>query len=90
MSQQSRSTFVLTHHSEILEALVGLKGVQVVHYKRDGPDVELMIEQIIDDVRCPNCGGRAQVKERPMVHYVDLPVYGTPMRLAWKKHLGGG
>ena len=21
-----------------------------------------------------------------MVHYVDLPVYGTPMSLAWKKH----
>ena len=29
---------------------------------------------------------RAQVKERPIVHYVDLPVYGTPMSLAWKKH----
>ena len=32
------------------------------------------------------CGQRAQVKERPVVHYVDLPVYGTPMSLAWKKH----
>ena len=21
-----------------------------------------------------------------MVHYIDLPVYGTPMRLGWKKH----
>ena len=29
---------------------------------------------------------QAQVKERPVVHYVDLPVYGTPMSLAWKKH----
>ena len=28
----------------------------------------------------------AQVKERPVVHYVDLPVYGMPMSLAWKKH----
>ncbi len=28
----------------------------------------------------------AQVKERPVVHYIDLPVYGTPMSLAWKKH----
>ena len=26
------------------------------------------------------------MKERPVVHYVDLPVYGTPMSLAWKKH----
>ena len=26
------------------------------------------------------------MKERPVVTYVDLPVYGFPMRLAWKKH----
>jgi len=26
------------------------------------------------------------VKERPVVRYVDLPVFGTPMVLAWKKH----
>jgi transposase len=45
-----------------------------------------MIEQVIEAVRCPMCGRRAQVKERPVVHYVDLPVYGTPMNLAWKKH----
>ena len=45
-----------------------------------------MIEQVAEDVRCPGCGGRAQVKERPVVRYVDLPVYGAPMRLAWKKH----
>ena len=38
-----------------------------------------MIEQVVGDVRCPSCAGRAQVKERPVVHYVDLPVYGVPM-----------
>jgi len=66
--------------------LVGLKDVRVLAYERRGPDVELMVEQVTDDVRCPTCAGRAQVKERPVVHYVDLPVYGTPMSLAWKKH----
>ena len=86
MSHKARSTFVLTHPSEILQALVGLKDVRVLHYKRSGPDVELMIEQQVDDVRCPRCGGRAQVKERPVVSYVDLPVFGTPMQLGWKKH----
>ena len=87
MSQQSRSTFVLRDHSEILGALVGLKDVVVLHYERRGPDVELAIEQLIrDPVRCPSCSGLAQVKERPVVTYIDLPVYGTPMRLGWKKH----
>ena len=86
MSLQTRSTFVLTHPSEILQALVGLKDVRVLHYKREGPQVELMIEQVVDDIRCPSCAGHAQVKERPVVAYVDLPVYGTAMKLSWKKH----
>ena len=66
---------------------MGLKDVVVLHYERRGPDVELAIEQLIrQPVRCPSCAGLAQVKERPIVTYVDLPVYGTPMRLGWKKH----
>jgi transposase len=62
--------------------LVGLKDVQVVQLERRGPDVELMVEQVVSDVRCPACAQPAQVKERPVVHYVDLPVYGVPMSLA--------
>jgi hypothetical protein len=65
---------------------VGLKDVEVLAYERRGPDVELMIEQVVGVIRCPACAGAAEVKERPVVHYVDLPVYGTPMSLAWKKH----
>jgi transposase len=86
VSQQSRSTFVLRHPSEIVQALVGLKDVSVLHYRRDGRDVELLIEQKIERVRCPNCTRPAQVKDRPVVRYVDLPVYGVAMRLSWKKH----
>ena len=86
MTQKARSTFVLVHPTEILQALVGLKDVQVVRYERRGPNVELMVEQVVGDVRCPTCAARAQVKERPVVRYVDLPVYGTAKSLAWKKH----
>ena len=45
-----------------------------------------MIEQAVGAVWCPSCASRAEVKERPVVSYVDLPVFGTPMRLSWKKH----
>ena len=86
MSQQSRTTFVLTQPNEILQALVGLKDVRVVHYRRREREVDLMIEQVVEIVLCPSCGGRAKVKERPVVSYIDLPVYGAPMRLSWKKH----
>ena len=44
MSQKARSTFVLVHPNEILQALVGLKDVRVVHYERRGPNVTLMVE----------------------------------------------
>ena len=86
MSQKLRSTFVLVNPTEILEALVGLKDVRVLAYERRGPHVELMVEQTPGEVSCPACGERAHVKERPVVHYVDLPVYGAAMSLAWKKH----
>lgn len=86
MSQQVRSTFVVSEPSEIVRALVGLKDVRVVHYQRRGPEVVLMIEQVVNDVRCPSCGGLARVKERPVIRYVDLPVFGIPMHLAWRKH----
>ena len=72
--------------SEILEALVGLKDVRVLHYERRGPEVALVIEQVVEDARCPQCHRPAQVKDRPRVTYVDLPVFGAPMRLTWKKH----
>ena len=86
MTQKTRSTFVLDDPTEILEALVGLKDVRVLHYERRASDVELCIEQVVADVRCPACHRPARVKERPVVSYVDLPVYGAPMRLTWKKH----
>ena len=60
MSQRPRSTSVLVHPTEILAALVGLKDVRVLQYERRGPDVELMIEQVLDTVPCPSCGQRAQ------------------------------
>jgi transposase len=86
VSQQARSAFVVSEPSEIVQALVGLKDVRVLHYARRGPQVELVIEQVVVDPRCPGCGGPVWVKERPLVRYVDLPVYGTPMRLGWRKH----
>jgi transposase len=86
VSQQVRSTFVVSEPSEIVQALVGLKDVRVLYYERRGPQVDLVIEQVVTDPRCPSCGAAARVKERPLVRYVDLPVYGTPMRLGWRKH----
>jgi transposase len=81
-----RGTFVVSEPNRIVQALVGLKNVRVLTYRRTGPDVELLIEQVEVTRFCPSCGAQAQIKDRPVVRYVDLPVFGTPMRLAWRKH----
>lgn len=86
MKNKTASTFALTHPNEILAALVGLKDVRVLSYERHEKEVALKIEQALEEVRCPGCGQRAHIKERPEVNYVDLPVFGTPMLLRWKKH----
>lgn len=76
----------MSEPSRIVQALVGLKNVQVLAYHRTGPEVELLIEQVEVTRFCPSCGAQAQIKDRPVVRYVDLPVFGTPMTLAWRKH----
>ncbi len=86
MKKKVRYTFVHDDPSEILQALVGLKDVQVLAYRRDRSDVELLIEQNTPVMFCPSCGATAHVKDRPIIRYVDLPVYGQPMRLGWRKH----
>jgi transposase len=83
---KTENTFVLVNPTEILGALVGLKEVRVLAYERRGPEVTLVIEQTPGEVVCSSCGVRAHVKERPVVTYVDLPVYGSAMTLSWKKH----
>jgi transposase len=85
VTNKSVSAFVCADPSEIVQALVGLKDVRVLAYCRTGPDVSLLIEQTGEVACCPDCHGSAQVKERPVVTYVDLPVYGRPMRLAWEE-----
>jgi transposase len=77
---------VFVDPTEIVAHLVGLKDVRVLSYARRGPAGELTIEQVIEDPKCPRCGGRSVVKERPIVDYTDLPFGGVPMTLRWKKH----
>lgn len=72
--------------SEIVRHLVGLKDVRVLSYARRGPGGEITIEQVNSELVCPGCGGRAWVKDRPVVTYVDLPFAGVPITLCWKKH----
>lgn len=84
--KDNRNTFTVSDPTLILQALVSLKDARVLEYERDRAVVCLRVEQIVRDLVCPTCAAVAWVKDRPEVSYIDLPVYGKPMRLVWRKH----
>ena len=66
--------------------LVGLPDVTVLGVEdTDGP-VRVHVEVPVAVMGCAACGARARVKERPVVELVDLPAFGRPTRLVWRKH----
>ena len=68
------------------ELLLGLSEVEVLEVARDTDDRLLMvIETTATVVGCGACGVRARVKDRPLVPYADLPVFGSPVTLVWRK-----
>jgi len=80
------SAYVRHDPSEILASLVALKDTRILFVRRVEALVEIWIERIIESPRCPSCGVPAQVKDRPVVRYVDLPCFGEPARVVWRKH----
>jgi transposase len=67
--------------------LVGLPDVIVIGVV-DLPDAALVVHVEQPALRpwCAACGVLAVVKDRRDVLLVDLPVFGRPTRLAWRKH----
>lgn len=73
--------------TRVCELLVGLPEVNVlgVYDERDGP-LRVYVESRVERAWCRSCGGQAAVKDRPQVELVDLPAFGRPTRLVWRKH----
>ena len=74
--------------TRMCELLVGLPAVIVLGVVDAGRPVPLRVYVEMRDGRrcCAGCGRPAQVKERPEVELVDLPVFGRQARLVWRKH----
>lgn len=70
------------------ELLVGLGDVTVLCVEdgdSDGP-MRIHVETRRPRPDCGRCGTPAVVKDRPVVELVDLPVFGRPARLVWRKN----
>jgi transposase len=66
-------------------ALVDLPDIVVLRADRDGSMLEVHVETGATSAGCPDCGVLARVKERVVVKYCDLPVYGVASTLFWHK-----
>jgi transposase len=68
------------------ELLVGFEAVRVLEVARSGDGrLHVAVETTDDHAGCPDCGVRAEVKDRDRVELVDLPAFGSAVRMVWVK-----
>lgn len=67
------------------EALLGLPGFRVLEVTESSAEVVIDIETIVEIEGCSGCGTRAVAHERRPTAIRDLPCFGRPARLVWRK-----
>ena len=72
--------------TRVCELLVGLPAVCVLGVV-DEHDAPIVVHVETRDARpwCASCAGGVVIKDRPSVELVDLPCFGRPARLMWRK-----
>ena len=72
--------------TRMCELLVGLPEVNVLAVDdQPGEPIRVHVESRLDQGWCRSCGARAWIKDYQDVVLVDLPCFGRPARLMWRK-----
>ena len=72
--------------TRMCELLVGLPDVNVLAIDdRPGGPLGVHVETRGGRPGCPACGGAVLAKDRATVELADLPCFGRPVRLVWRK-----
>jgi transposase len=69
----------------LAEALLGLPGFRVLDVVETTTELVVRIETTATLMGCAVCGTRAEVHDRVEVAIRDLPCFGRPARLIWRK-----
>jgi hypothetical protein len=69
----------------LAEALLGLDGFRVLAVSETPDELVVGIETTATVVGCEDCGTRAEAHDRVEVAIRDLPCFGRPARLVWRK-----
>ncbi len=75
----------MNNPTSLAETLLGLDGFQILGVHETPDELIINIETQSTVVGCPECGVRAQAKDRMRVDIRDLPCFGRPTRLVWMK-----
>ena len=75
---------MITDPTRALAWMVGLDDVTFLGLE-PGEVTTVHVQSVRRPAGCPTCGSVAQLKDWSTVVLVDLPVYGRPTRLAWRK-----
>jgi transposase len=68
------------------EELVGLRNTRICSIERDRDSWVITVEQPRTQGGCLACSNFAVVKERPLMRLVDLPAFGHPVVILWRKY----
>jgi len=69
----------------LAEALLGLDGFSVLAVTENPDELVIMVETTATVVWCAICGVRAEAQDRMPIEVRDLPCFGRPARLVWRK-----
>jgi transposase len=69
----------------LAEALLGLSGFRVLTVSETADELVVEVETTADRAACASCGTWAEAHERMEVAIRDLPCFGRPARLMWRK-----
>lgn len=69
----------------LAERLLGLDGFRVLFVTEGNGELVIQIETDRATVNCLECGERARAHDRVPVQVRDLPCFGRPARLIWRK-----
>ncbi|HYL52636.1 MAG TPA: ISL3 family transposase [Acidimicrobiia bacterium] len=69
----------------LAEALLGLDGFRVLEVHESPDELVIGVETTATIAWCAACGARAEVHDRMPIEIRDLPCFGRPARLVWRK-----
>ena len=75
-------------YCERCDVLVGLAGFHVIDVEEHPGRLRVVVESDPAPAGCRACGVIAHSHGRRDVHLIDVPCFGRPVRLIWRKQIG--